>query len=166
MRLCLSCFVNISTRANRAIRCVSCARKRHVRLMRQRNAEYKCSAKGRTTQKAYNQRHKVQIKLLARRIRARHRDRYRKYLRDWKLLNPGAHAAHGACRRAAQKQATPGWVDQAALLAIYEQAALSGKHVDHIIPLQHPDVCGLHVPWNLQLLTPTENMSKSNKFET
>ncbi len=81
----------------------------------------------------------------------------------WKT-NPGKRAAYRAGRRAAEKQATPSWVDYTALLSIYEQAARAGKHVDHIIPLQHPDVCGLHVPWNLQLLTPTENMSKGNKF--
>jgi hypothetical protein len=36
--------------------------------------------------------------------------------------------------------------------------------LDHIIPLQHPHVCGLTVPWNLQVIPYAVNAAKSNKW--
>jgi 5-methylcytosine-specific restriction endonuclease McrA len=36
--------------------------------------------------------------------------------------------------------------------------------VDHVIPLQGEEVCGLHVPWNMEVITQDDNLKKSNKL--
>ncbi len=63
-------------------------------------------------------------------------------------------------------QRTPKWLtreDKQRITRIYMECPV-GQEVDHIIPLNGETVSGLHVPWNLQYLSKTENISKSNKL--
>ena len=82
----------------------------------------------------------------------------------WARENRGRVTANVRKRQAIRLKATPPWADLSAIQAIYIEAARTGKHVDHIIPLQHPRVCGLHVESNLQLLSPHENYVKRNRW--
>lgn len=51
------------------------------------------------------------------------------------------------------------------MLRLELRARQMGLVLDHIVPLTHPLVCGLHAPWNIQLLTVEENSSKRNTFD-
>ena len=97
---------------------------------------------------------------------------YKKYTKQYQLDNLPKFAQISAKRRAAKLQRTPKWLSNLQLQQIqifYDAAASLTKElgikfeVDHIVPLQGELVSGLHVPWNLQVLTKTENLSKSNK---
>lgn len=93
-------------------------------------------------------------------------ERQKELTRTWLKANKDAVNAYCAARRAAKKNATPFWADLKAIAAVYTEAAQKGLSVDHIVPLQGRNVCGLHVHWNLQLLTFAENASKGNRFES
>lgn len=80
----------------------------------------------------------------------------------WSANNKGRIKELIALRRARLLNATPIWVDLDAMRKIYRDCP-DGMHVDHIIPLRGIGVSGLHIPINLQYLTPTENRKKSNK---
>lgn len=114
------------------------------------------------------------------RLKQEQRDAYKKDPSSYKLSNK-KHCqkysdkinAYFAKRRALKLQRTPKWLtidDFRFMKLFYTEAAILYKktgikyHVDHIVPLQGKNVSGLHVPWNLQLLTGFENCSKNNKF--
>ncbi len=65
---------------------------------------------------------------------------------------------------------TPPWVDRKALRAIQKRAQEATRrtgvrHVaDHIVPVTHPRVCGLSVPWNFQVIHWRSNAVKSNHW--
>jgi len=84
------------------------------------------------------------------------------------------YAAATAKYRSKRLQATPHWLTEADHKEIakkYKYAKyltdLTGEswHVDHIHPLQGKNICGLHVPSNLQVIPGSENQSKSNKHK-
>ena len=100
-------------------------------------------------------------------------EHFREKVKLWAQRNPQKNCAKQQRRRARKLRATPSWLTSQDLRKI-EATYLYSKvrtnitgvahHVDHIIPLRGKSVCGLHVPWNLQVIPASENLRKSNKL--
>ena len=97
----------------------------------------------------------------------------KEYKRAWKERNLIWVRADTKARRRKHRQATPQWLSRmqkAEIRQLYQIAITMTKTtgeqyvVDHIVPLRGNDVCGLHVPWNLRVITQEENLKKSNKL--
>lgn len=86
----------------------------------------------------------------------------------WKKANPDKANASTQRRRARKAGATPAWRNEFFIREAYHLAKLRTEatgikwHVDHIVPLRSPVVCGLHVEQNLQIIPAVVNQVKSN----
>ena len=107
------------------------------------------------------------------RAAARPHEEVRQYKEKYKERNPELYKALTSVRKRRHRNATPKWLgsqDKVAMRNLYlkaqELTKLTGVRyvVDHIVPLINPEVCGLHVPWNLRVMTQEENLKKSNKI--
>lgn len=101
------------------------------------------------------------------------RDRVREKYQS-NMLTRASVKANSAQYRRSKVSAQPKWLsekDKERIKDIYLLAEdlqiISGQkyQVDHIIPLRGKTVCGLHVPWNLQILPADINLAKGNKYE-
>ena len=97
----------------------------------------------------------------------------RQYQQAWKERNLVWVRADTKARRRKHRQATPPWLSRkqkGEIRQLYQIAITMTKTtgeqyvVDHIVPLRSEIVCGLHVPWNLRVMTQEENLKKSNKL--
>lgn len=109
------------------------------------------------------------------------------YSKEYARLNPevvrksqakysAAHKAYYGAktmeRNARKRQAVAPWANKFFIEEIYDlarrrSALKSGGyakwHVDHIVPLQHPNVCGFHVEHNLRVIPSIQNAAKGNR---
>jgi 5-methylcytosine-specific restriction endonuclease McrA len=107
------------------------------------------------------------------RASARPAEEKRRNRAEYKDRNVDVVRADTSVRKRRHREATPSWLtkdERLQMRNLYVQARkmteLTRERyvVDHIVPLRGDSVCGLHVPWNLRVITQDENLKKSNKL--
>lgn len=102
-------------------------------------------------------------------LRAANLEKLRAKDAAYRVANRDKHAKNSARHRAYKLSATPAWANKSKIEEFYFTASMLGMHtgewyhVDHIVPLNSKQVCGLHCEANLQVLPGADNMSKSNR---
>lgn len=152
-------------------------REENREFLRERQRQWRAAnlEKDRAMVREYQREHRDELISKARERRendpefAAYLDTYRK---EYYENNKPKFIAHNALREERIQRATPPWLtkeQQLEMELIYRDAAeltlLTGvRHeVDHIQPIKGRKSCGLHVPWNLQVLTWRENNRKRNR---
>lgn len=133
-------------------------------------AAYKASDAYKAAQRKYYENNKDKVIAKA---NARDPAVKRQYKRKWKQENPEQRQLDNNVRRRRLRDATPPWLtaeQKLEIKAVYAEAMRKTKEtgikytVDHIIPINGEDVCGLHVPWNLIPMPHVENAKKGNRY--
>lgn len=163
--------------------CKTCEKKKKA-LFYKNNPESLKRDRERT--KKWKKQNKDRVKYLDSKYRKKNRkklnkkskERYRtdkesilKHKRKYEKNNPHIRAKIKTKRRMAERKAIPDWSETEKIKTVYKKAKWLGKitglkyHVDHIVPIQGKDVCGLHVWANLQILEVSINCSKQDKYD-
>jgi len=129
----------------------------NIKARKKWNTKYRMSALGKETKRKnnliyyYEQGGKEKLRLW--------RKRYYSNKKGKAIMNAKTNK-----RRAYKLKAIPKWANLERIKEIYKKCK-KGYHVDHIIPLRSPIVCGLHVENNLRILKARNNIIKSNRLE-
>jgi len=149
--------------------CVDCIKEDWVTDNERRKLLPKSEA-SKAAGKRYYERNKELVKAKA---AARPIEEQNKFKKAHRLNNPEYYKVMCNARRRRHREATPAWLTKQQredIKQLYVQAQKLTKltgvryEVDHIIPLTNDSVCGLHVPWNLQVIPKIENLKKANKI--
>lgn len=115
--------------------------------------------------RTYKQNHKESVKNYMKKWRQENKDKIKEYYKN----NKAWFKTWNAERRAKMSCV---WANSKKIKDIYAQAIQLSietgipHHVDHVLPLTHNKICGLHCENNLQILTASENLAKLNKFRS
>lgn len=136
--------------------CISC----YTKYYRKNNKKYLVAQKNR---RALSE-NKLKDKKYNKNYRLRNKDKVNQYKNDYRKNNPLSRRGENQFRERTIKNQIIAKQYRKQILSFYKNTP-EGFQVDHIIPIMHKDVCGLHVPWNLQYLSPIDNNKKNNHWD-
>lgn len=148
--------------------CVECRKKEWESSNKKRKEKPKTEAAKAAARRYYERNREAVIARAA----ARPAEEKRRLRKEWHERNPDLRNAQTSLRKRRHREATPPWItleQKKQMRGLYLEAQgftkITGERyvVDHIVPLLSEEVCGLHVPWNLRVITQEENLKKSNK---
>lgn len=134
---------------------------------------YKNREKSIENRKLWGEKNKEKVKSYSIKYLENNKDYLYKKTSEWNRLNKSKKAKNASKKRYLENASAPKWLTHIHLAQIQEfyDIALAKTtqtgivyHVDHIHPIQGNGFNGLHVPWNLQILTAKENVSKKNNI--
>ena len=149
--------------------CVDCMKEDWVADNERRKALPKSEA-SKAAGRRYYEKNKELVKAKA---ALRPLEKQRAHRNKHRRENPENYRVLCNARRRRHREATPSWLtpeQKQDIKQLYIEAQKITKltgiryEVDHIIPLINDSVCGLHVPWNLQVIPKTDNLKKANKI--
>ncbi len=153
--------------------CVECLKVEWEKANTTRSNYFRNYNKSEAGQKAKRKYYEANKENVIARAQARPDEDKRRYKKNHKVSNPDMYKEMTSLRRRRFRNATPKWLTDVHKMEIrlkyrlaIELSRLTGERhaVDHIVPLHGDTVCGLHVPWNLQVLTQKDNLLKYNKL--
>ena len=128
----------------------------------------------RVTARKWVESNPTKVYICKRRYRVANRKRLSEKSSEYRKKHRAKYTELASKRRVAKTNAMPKWLttEEIEYMGMYyiirermSETHNTTFHVDHIVPLQGRNVCGLHVPWNLRVVTKDVNLAKNSKLE-
>jgi len=161
-------YGHIEERNTKSGECLACSRKRSKQVSEDRKKE--CPDHWKKIYARYADKKKAYAKA----YREANPEKVKQTINRYREENKSLFTRLQMERQLKIKQARPSWLteeDMHWINAIYQSSKLIKDEygvetsVDHMIPIKGKNVCGLHVPWNLRVVTRSYNSKKLNKLE-